>query len=126
MGRPLFSDFCIRIKSRLSYARILVEMDLLMEFPNDVILEDEERCQQHQQVVYEWTPIRCRQCKKYGHEGRGCKIKYVWQAKHKSEEKEDVADEGTTNIEKRIEGKELVALKKSLLEEGYKSMENDP
>lgn len=96
-----------------------------MEFPDDVILEDEERCQQHQQVVYEWTS-RCRQCKKYGHEGRGCKIKYVWQAKHKSEEKEDVADEGTTNIEKRIEGKELVALKKSLLEEGYKSMENDP
>lgn len=39
-GTPFHMDQCTLNKSRLSFARLLVEMDIHDVFPDDVILED--------------------------------------------------------------------------------------
>ncbi|XP_050229137.1 uncharacterized protein LOC126678279 [Mercurialis annua] len=73
-GKPMFTDQCTNDMSRLSYARVLVEMEVLKEFPHEVILEDEFGEQFVQRVVYEWRPPVCSKCRIMGHTDAGSKV----------------------------------------------------
>ncbi|XP_050218920.1 uncharacterized protein LOC126669481 [Mercurialis annua] len=82
LGKPLFADKCTRDRSKLAYARVLIDMKLKGLFPDYVIIEDEEGDQLMQSVEYEWKPILCRTCKRLGH--RNCEKQKVWIAKSDS------------------------------------------
>ncbi|XP_050213937.1 uncharacterized protein LOC126665243 [Mercurialis annua] len=84
LGRPLFADKCTRDRSRLAYARVLIEMKLNGVFPDIVVIEDGEGMQHTQMVEYEWKPIVCEVCNKLGH--RNCEVKQIWIAKKDKEE----------------------------------------
>ena len=71
-GVPLFTDQCTSFRSMLSYARILIEMDLHAPFPKSVTLEDENGYQFSQQIVYEWMPEVCSNCDEVGHTKSNC------------------------------------------------------
>ncbi|XP_050222191.1 uncharacterized protein LOC126672286 [Mercurialis annua] len=72
-GAPLYCDQCTLSKTKLDFARILVEMEANGEFPNRVILQDERGAQFSQKIDYEWKPQRCEVCKKLGHLSSNCK-----------------------------------------------------
>ncbi|KAJ6981093.1 hypothetical protein NC653_024473 [Populus alba x Populus x berolinensis] len=67
IGKPIKCDDPTALMTRVSYARILIEVDLLSILPSsvNVILPNGIALQQH--IVYESLPRFCRQCKSLGH-----------------------------------------------------------
>ncbi|XP_058752173.1 uncharacterized protein LOC131625319 [Vicia villosa] len=80
LGNPLVTDECTASKARVSYARILVEVDVTQEMRNSINIKDAEGRKLVQPVEYEWKPLFCGKCQKFGH---NCKEKVVkkWQPK---------------------------------------------
>lgn len=57
LGKPLFSDQCTKNRTRLAYARVIVEMEMGGEYPDQITLEDGNGVQFNQKVYYELKPI---------------------------------------------------------------------
>jgi hypothetical protein len=67
LGNPLVTDECTAHKLRVSYARILIEMDVTQELPQSITIRDNEGNKMKQLVEYEWKPLFFGQCQKLGH-----------------------------------------------------------
>ncbi|XP_074305712.1 uncharacterized protein LOC141640934 [Silene latifolia] len=74
IGTPLYADPVTTNKERLTFARIMVEVDLAKPLPDFVGLQTPFMGQFMQQVIYEWLPYYCTHCKKLGHEQKVCKL----------------------------------------------------
>ncbi|XP_058748829.1 uncharacterized protein LOC131621809 [Vicia villosa] len=85
LGVPLVTDECTASKLRVSYARILVEVDITKELIKEIAIKDCEGRKLMQPVEYEWKPLYCDRCKSIGHR---CKdvVKKQWIPKGKSPE----------------------------------------
>lgn len=82
IGVPLYADECTSRQLRVSFARLLIEMDVTQELPKSVFIEDPSGKVVEQQVHYEWAPPFCQTCKKVGH---NCKAKKDGQKKQKKQ-----------------------------------------
>ncbi|XP_058777012.1 uncharacterized protein LOC131651365 [Vicia villosa] len=67
IGKPLMTDECTTKKLRVSYARVLIEVDVTKELKNYITIRDPTGEKLMQQVDYEWKPPYCTQCNKVGH-----------------------------------------------------------
>jgi hypothetical protein len=67
LGNPLVTDECTAHKLRISYARMLVEVDVTQALPQDITIRDNEGNTMKQPVEYEWRPLLCDRCQKLGH-----------------------------------------------------------
>ncbi|XP_058755938.1 uncharacterized protein LOC131629159 [Vicia villosa] len=78
LGNPLLTDECTASKARVSYARILVEVDVTQELRNCINIKDVEGRILIQPVEYEWKPFFCGKGQMFGH---NCKEKVLkkWQ-----------------------------------------------
>ncbi|XP_058784375.1 uncharacterized protein LOC131659164 [Vicia villosa] len=72
IGVPLVTDECTTSKLRVSYAQILVEVDITKALTHEISIKDCEGRKLAQKVEYEWRPLYCDQCQKIGH---NCKTK---------------------------------------------------
>ncbi|XP_074315117.1 uncharacterized protein LOC141651297 [Silene latifolia] len=72
IGTPLYADPVTTHKERLSFARIMIEVDVSQKLPDDILLHTPFG-QVLQRVVYEWLPYYCSHCKKLGHEVQKCR-----------------------------------------------------
>lgn len=68
LGKPLFTDECTTNKLRISFARILVEVDITKKLKGSIIFRDNEGESMEQLVEYEWKPLYCEECQKIGHQ----------------------------------------------------------
>ena len=68
LGVPLYADECTTHQYRISFARLLIEMDVTKELPKEVQIEDVHGKVFKQQVMYDWTPPFCGKCKMVGHD----------------------------------------------------------
>lgn len=59
LGRPIYADECTTSIERISYARILVEMDVTRTLPNMIKVQDPEGQLFDQEVEYDWKPSYC-------------------------------------------------------------------
>ncbi|XP_074283518.1 uncharacterized protein LOC141608064 [Silene latifolia] len=75
IGTPLYVDPVTTNKGRLSFDRIMVEVDLAKPLPDFVAIHTPFLGQILQGVEYEWLPFYCTHCKKLGHEEKVCKKK---------------------------------------------------
>ncbi|XP_074298716.1 uncharacterized protein LOC141629641 [Silene latifolia] len=73
IGSPLYADPVTTNKERLSFARVMVEVELSEPLPDNVVINSPFMGQIIQDVEYEWLPYYCTHCKKLGHEKRVCK-----------------------------------------------------
>ncbi|XP_074298202.1 uncharacterized protein LOC141629027 [Silene latifolia] len=74
IGKPLFDDYPTTMKTRLSFARVLVEVDIAAELPKIVVIKTPFQDYSVQRIHYEWLPYHCKSCGKLGHEERTCKF----------------------------------------------------
>ncbi|XP_075079903.1 uncharacterized protein LOC142165191 [Nicotiana tabacum] len=66
LGKPICTDRLTAKCERVSYARILVEMDITQLFPDEVCVEIPDRSWM-QRVEFKWKPKFCLDCNKFGH-----------------------------------------------------------
>lgn len=94
LGDPIKRDEATRNKDKVQYARILVEVRLEQEFPEQIYFINEYDERITVPVTYEWKPTLCSVCKGLGHEAAECRrrVKQVWQAKPKVPEVVQVHD----------------------------------
>ncbi|KAK6158941.1 hypothetical protein DH2020_006255 [Rehmannia glutinosa] len=71
IGTPLQVDSLTASRSRLSMARVCIELDLLKERTEEILLEFDETSQV-QKIIYERVPDYCTHCKHIGHSIVGC------------------------------------------------------
>ncbi|XP_074282652.1 uncharacterized protein LOC141607191 [Silene latifolia] len=67
VGDPIFADEHTTAKSKLAFARILVDVDLSKELPKAIKINSPYRGFLLQKVEYEWVPHFCTSCKRVGH-----------------------------------------------------------
>jgi hypothetical protein len=59
IGNPLVTDECTAHKLRVSYARLLIEMDVTQALPQDITIRDSKVNKLKQLIEYEWKPLFC-------------------------------------------------------------------
>ncbi|KAK4733492.1 hypothetical protein R3W88_007753 [Solanum pinnatisectum] len=73
IGKPLMVDKQTEKKLGLSYARLLVEVNVGKTLPEEVLFRNEKGVVITQSVAYDWRPSLCDHCHKYGHEKDNCR-----------------------------------------------------
>ncbi|KAF5200466.1 reverse transcriptase [Thalictrum thalictroides] len=99
IGRPSFADKPTEDRSRTSYARLYIEVDLKCKYPDhvDVIVDQKKVIR----VVLEnnWRPTKCMECEVFGHNDNKCPKKQKAQAEKRAAVWLQKKDESTTNKE---------------------------
>ncbi|XP_069154420.1 uncharacterized protein [Solanum lycopersicum] len=67
IGVPLFADECTTKQTRISYARMLVEVNVTKAIPQKITVVDPNGKTFMQDVELEWRPQYCDKCQKIGH-----------------------------------------------------------
>ncbi|XP_070035466.1 uncharacterized protein [Nicotiana tomentosiformis] len=68
LGCPIYADDCISSTTRISYARVLIEMDISKELPKCIIVQDPPGKEFEHVVEYDWVPQYCHKCLMVGHD----------------------------------------------------------
>lgn len=68
VGVPLYADECTTRQSRISFARVLVEVDITKPLPTAIKYANEKGDLVDQRVIYDWIPFFCSKCQKVGHD----------------------------------------------------------
>lgn len=68
VGVPIIADECTAKQLKVSYARVLVEVDITQEFVKEIKIRDTTGREFIQKAIPEWRPFYCRTCNKVGHE----------------------------------------------------------
>lgn len=72
IGKPVHSDTPTASMTRLSYARVLIDIDLLAELPSLIDITLPNGVTKSQAVMYESLPRFCKLCKTLGHSTSAC------------------------------------------------------
>ncbi|XP_075076443.1 uncharacterized protein LOC142163087 [Nicotiana tabacum] len=72
LGKSICSDRLTTEGERVSYARMLVEMDVSQELPDIMLIEKEDGHYREQSLEYEWKPAFCEECCQVGHHDEKC------------------------------------------------------
>ena len=72
VGIPLHLDTLTENHSRLSYARICIEVDVNFTFPNSALLDLGNGKYSTIRIEYPWVPQKCDHCKIFGHSHVKC------------------------------------------------------
>ncbi|XP_058759684.1 uncharacterized protein LOC131632999 [Vicia villosa] len=93
IGNPITTDECTARKLRISYARVMVEVDITKPVKQSVTIRDHSGKEWEQKIEYEWRPKYCQTCLKIGHDCATRKVnehpkpkQKVWQEKAKEPE----------------------------------------
>lgn len=99
IGKPLYVVECATKKLRMSYARILVEVDITMKQTYHMMIKDSDGKLIKQMVEFQWKPKYCGTCLKSGHDCQNeiGKSSNIWHEKKPKAE----------TIPKAVEGKKL-------------------
>ncbi|XP_058783726.1 uncharacterized protein LOC131658451 [Vicia villosa] len=97
VGRPIMTDECTARKLRISYARVLVEVDITQPVKRCVAIKDHNGREWEQKIDYEWRPKYCHTCLRIGHDcslkqpnGQQKLVQKLWRPKGQS--KDQVAE----------------------------------
>ncbi|KAH0682964.1 hypothetical protein KY290_021554 [Solanum tuberosum] len=75
VGKPMMVDHNTEARNGLNFARILVEVEMGTQLPDVVKFKNEKGKLVEQSVQYDWKPILCKFCNKYGHDEEVCRLK---------------------------------------------------
>ena len=72
VGIPIHLDTLTENHSRLSFARICIEVDVNCTFPKSALLDLGNGKYSTIRIEYPWVPQKCAQCKIFGHSPEKC------------------------------------------------------
>ncbi|XP_062103549.1 uncharacterized protein LOC133814628 [Humulus lupulus] len=80
IGKPLLVDKFTKERSRVQFARVLVEMEISDNPPRNFQFINEHGQVVEQSVEYEWLPTKCKSCSGFRHSMAECRkdLKAVW------------------------------------------------
>lgn len=81
VGMPLKLDEPTAKEIRLSYVRILVEINADADLPEEAYISMHDGDTLMQKIEYEWIPPRCKACVCFGRTNENCTVKKVWKEK---------------------------------------------
>lgn len=61
-GCPIYADECTTSTKRISFARVLIEMDITKELPRGIRVQDSTGKECDEMVEYDWVPQYCNKC----------------------------------------------------------------
>ncbi|XP_019260265.1 PREDICTED: uncharacterized protein LOC109238288 [Nicotiana attenuata] len=105
LGIPLYADAYTTQVDRISYARVLIEMDVTKKLPRSIKVTDPNGREFIQEIAYDWVPEFCTKCMQVDHQCRvaeqsgpklkakNVKQKQEWQPKVVSKVQEPVVKE---------------------------------
>ncbi|XP_019240935.1 PREDICTED: uncharacterized protein LOC109221026 [Nicotiana attenuata] len=67
IGKPLFADECTTKQTRISYARMLIEVNVTKTLPAEITVLNPRGRKFQQELVYERKPNYCDKCQTIGH-----------------------------------------------------------
>ncbi|XP_062085531.1 uncharacterized protein LOC133791628 [Humulus lupulus] len=73
LGKPIMVDKFTRERSRVQFARVLVEMAINDNPPRTIQFLNEHGQLVEQGVEYEWLPMKCKACAGFGHSMAECR-----------------------------------------------------
>lgn len=78
MGKPIMTDSQTAMKTRMSFARVCVEIAADCSFPTELPVKIDD-IKLMVKVEYPWKPIACSHCKSFGHSS----VKCIYSPTHK-------------------------------------------
>ncbi|XP_070011185.1 uncharacterized protein [Nicotiana sylvestris] len=72
IGNPICTDKLTAQKARISYARMLIEMDVSQALPETMLIQTAERKIREQKLSYDWHPSFCQDYLTIGHDTWKC------------------------------------------------------
>ncbi|XP_062099710.1 uncharacterized protein LOC133805542 [Humulus lupulus] len=105
IGRPIMVDKFTRERSRVQFARVLVEMEITDNPPKSIQFINELGQIMEQGVEYEWLPIKCKTCAGFGHSMAECRkernVHWVKKIETQTEKEQDsgVQQNGKLKVE---------------------------
>ncbi|XP_057248965.1 uncharacterized protein LOC130590509 [Beta vulgaris subsp. vulgaris] len=117
LGVPLFADECTIHQKCISFARMLIEVDVTKPLPKTVLIEEESGKMIKQRICFEWDPSFCKKyqfvghdCAKKGFVSKGGKWENLKQTQkwHKLAEKPEPVVESITDARKHPESDNAV------------------
>lgn len=73
LGMYVKADQATSNREKLQFARVLVEVDIEEELPDSLDFVNEKGILTTIRLEYEWKPVKCANCKMFGHESTVCK-----------------------------------------------------
>ncbi|KAL9232819.1 hypothetical protein vseg_007884 [Gypsophila vaccaria] len=73
VGNFMNADYTTEQKTRLAYARVLIQVKLGVELPKTVTFMDANGVLETVLVEFEWQPVQCLKCQGFGHMSLNCK-----------------------------------------------------
>lgn len=67
MRNPIYADECTSKIERISFARVLIEMDVTKPLPRIIKVHDLDGKVFEQEIWYDWQPQYCNKCLQIGH-----------------------------------------------------------
>ncbi|XP_010689805.1 uncharacterized protein LOC104903466 [Beta vulgaris subsp. vulgaris] len=67
LGIPIYADECTFKALRVSFVRVLIEMDITKEIPKEIHIVEPSGMSFSQKVTYDWRPAFCTKCSTIGH-----------------------------------------------------------
>lgn len=67
IGHPVYADECTAKQTRISYARMLIEVNVTKPLPCEITVMDQDGKPFTQDVSYDWKPLFCEVCQVIGH-----------------------------------------------------------
>ncbi|CAO2817618.1 unnamed protein product [Amaranthus hypochondriacus] len=86
VGVPVIADECTAKQLKVSYARVLVEVDITQDLVKEITVRDSTGREFVQKAIPEWKPFYCRKCNKVGHDCKDTNIETQSQQHHKGSE----------------------------------------
>ncbi|KAL9241917.1 hypothetical protein vseg_015973 [Gypsophila vaccaria] len=83
VGKFIKKDTAIEERTKLGYARVMVELKVRQQFPEQVKFKDETGDMVRVGVEYEWKPVICHHCNGMGHIQENCRKKDIKQPPQK-------------------------------------------
>lgn len=77
-------DKATEMREKLQYARVLLEVKVDHEFPDQISFVNEKGIDVVFEIHYEWKPVMCDVCHQLGHSKEECKkvrVQQRWQPK---------------------------------------------
>ncbi|KAL9226029.1 hypothetical protein vseg_001884 [Gypsophila vaccaria] len=132
IGKYIKSDTTTEQRTKLGYARVMIELGVGHKCPAEVMFKDEMGAVIKVGVEYEWKPVTCAKCRGMGHQQDHCRkgepqkplkqIKKVWRLVIKAgvETQKLAATEQEVTHTTPIQAKKLVQLHRDTVNEGHK------